>query len=135
WTQTSPAASELNASDVELAVLRQAPPDHRLLSGRARRQCGNRQIAEFWPYLSSNGLVADHRLTSACRVPSGVADVNDFDWTQYWRDTAVDAIRSASENKRWIMDRHRGMDALSLTSSDALLTGSFEYCQRPLPRL
>src|SRR5579864_1783961 len=33
---------------------------------------------------------------------------------------------SASEEDRWIMGRHRGSDAPSLTSSDALLKGNFE---------
>jgi len=34
---------------------------------------------------------------------------------------------SASEHKRWIMGRHRGLAAPSLTSSDAWLNGSCEY--------
>jgi hypothetical protein len=34
-------------------------------------------------------------------------------------DQAIDAIRNASEDKRWTMRRHRGLGAPSLTSSDA----------------
>jgi hypothetical protein len=53
-----------------------------------------------------------------------------------WRDRAQTGpsmrSASASEEKRWIMGQHRGMRALSLTSSDALPKESFEYRQRPL---
>jgi hypothetical protein len=56
---------------------------------------------------------------------------------QAWRDRAQTGpsmrSASASEEKRWIMGQHRGVRALSLTSSDALLKESFEYRQRPLP--
>jgi hypothetical protein len=38
---------------------------------------------------------------------------------------------SASEDKRWIMGRDRGLGAPSLTSSDALLNGSFDYRGHP----
>src|SRR4029453_14800352 len=52
-----------------------------------------------------------------------------------WRDRAQTgpSMRSASvsEDKRWIMGQYRGSGAPSLTSSAALLKGSFEYRQRP----
>ncbi len=53
-----------------------------------------------------------------------------------WRDRAQTGpsmrSASASEEKRWIMGQHRGMRALSLTSSDALLKKSCEYRKGPL---
>jgi nucleotidyltransferase/DNA polymerase involved in DNA repair len=51
-----------------------------------------------------------------------------------WRDRAQTGpsmrSASASEHKRWIMGRHRGLGAPSLTSSDALLNESCEHRQR-----
>jgi hypothetical protein len=64
-------------------------------------------------------------------LPLGLADEGRRPGTKKaWRDGAHTALSmrsaSASEEKRWIMGRHRGLGAPSLTSSDDLLKGSFE---------
>ena len=99
------------------------------------------------------GVLADHldeRRSRCWRSPSQISKrMRSCNWScrlglptkdavlaqrRAWRDRAQTGpsmrSASASEETRWIMGRHRGVGAPSLTSSDALLKESFDVTAR-----